>query len=190
MKSATAQSRSQVGSLTLVNLLRPRGSRAFSMVETLLSVVLVGGRLVVALDTAGSAVAGRYMTQERGRGALLAQALMAEILPLSYEEPVDPPTFGRESGENGGDRAGYDDVDDYHTWTSNPPEYRDGTVLPGLSAWERAVVVDYVDPNDLTTVVGSDQGVKRITITVTRNEIVTASLVAVRALAYDVVSGS
>ena len=189
MKPATAQSRSQFGSLTSVNLLRPRGSRAFSMVETLLSVVLVGGLLVVALDTAGSAVAGRHVTQDRGRGALLAQALMAEILPRSYEEPVDPPIFGRESGETGGDRAGYDDVDDYHAWTSSPPEYRDGTALSGLSAWQRAVVVEYVDPDDLTTVVGSDLGVKRITITVTRNEVVTASLVAVRALAYDVVSG-
>lgn len=162
-----------------------RTERAFTLAETVISTLLVGGLLVVALNTVGDATLGRQKIGDRGRAQLLAQDLMAEILGQAYKEPVDPPTFGREPSESGGARVDYDDVDDYHGWDSSPPEYKDGTAMTGLTGWRRTVTVEYVDPNDLTHTVAGDQGIKRITLTVSRNDLVLGSLTAVRTAATD-----
>ena len=154
--------------------------RGFALAETLISVGLVGGLLVVALDTVGAVRVGQQKMGYRAVGQLLAQDLMSEILQQAYEEPVDPPGFGREASESGGSRADYDDVDDYHDWSSSPPAHKDGTALPGLTAWRRNVTVENVSRNLLTQPIGGDQGAKRITVTVTRDDVEVATLVAVR----------
>lgn len=152
---------------------------AFSLAETVMSIALVGGLLVVALNTVGNTASGRQKMSDRGRGQLLAQDLMAEILSQDYEEPVDAPTFGRESSETGGSRTNYDDVDDYDAWDSSPPEYRDGTAIGNLNGWRREVVVTWVDPDDLTAVSVTPTGVKRITVEVQRDGVPMAQLVAI-----------
>ena len=166
-----------------------RGSRsrqpAFSLAETAISILLVGGLVVAALNTVGASVAGREFTRNRGRGDLLAHHLMSEILRQSYEEPVDTPKWGRESGESGGSRPDYDDVDDYDGWASSPPEERDGTALADLDAWERSVVVEFVDPNVLTTVSATETGVKRITVTVRHHGVDKASLTSIKTIASE-----
>ena len=159
--------------------------RAFSMVEVIISVVIVGTMTVAALNTVGAAKLGNQKTTSRKSGALLAQALMSEILLQDYEEPVDTPDFGRESSESGGDRIDYDDVDDYDGWSSSPPEYKDGTVIPDLGGWTREVSVAWVNATDLLSTSGSETNVKRITVTVTYNGVQVASLTAVRTLARD-----
>ena len=163
----------------------PPSHAAFTLAETVMSTLLVGGLLVVALDTVGSARVGHRKMADRGRGQLLAQDLMAEILSQAYEEPVDTPRFGRESSEAGASRALYDDVDDYDNWSSSPPEYKDGTAISGLIDWRRTVVVEYVDSDDLTLAVAMDLGVKRITVDVDHNDQRAASLVAIRTRALD-----
>ena len=162
-----------------------RFRRALSLIETVFSVVLVGGLAVVAMNTVGSSVVGRSGTATGGKGELLAQDLMAEILARPYEDPDETPTFGRESSESGSDRAGYDDVDDYDGWVSSPPENRDGTLMPDLTGWSREVTVEWAEPTDLTATSGTDQGIKRITVTVKRNGKVAATLVALRNRATD-----
>lgn len=159
--------------------------RAFSMVEVIISVVIVGTMTVAALNTVGAAKLGNQKTTSRKSGALLAQGLMSEILLQDYEEPVDTPGFGRESSESGGDRTDYDDVDDYDGWSSSPPEYKDGTVIPDLDGWARQVSVAWVNATDLSLTSGSETNVKRITVTVTYNGVQVASLTAVRTLARD-----
>lgn len=154
--------------------------RALGLIETLLSVVLVGGLLVVALNTAGASIVARHSVANRAQAQLLAQDLLTEILRQDYEEPVDTPTFGRESSESGGSRVDYDDVDDYEAWTSTPPEERGGTEIPDLEGWERSVSVAFADPSNLNVDVGTDQGVKRITVTVSRNGTPLATFGAVR----------
>lgn len=157
---------------------RPHG---FSMAETLVSILIVGGLVVAAMNTAGAAMMGHKKIGDRGRGTLLAQDLLGEILLQAYEEPVDTPTFGRESSESGSNRADYDDVDDYDGWFASPPESKDGTSMSGYTGWKRSVVVEWVDNTDLIEVSGSDTGVKRITVTVTRDGRTLAELVALRA---------
>ncbi len=166
-----------------------RGSRclqpAFSLAETAISILLVGGLVVVALNTVGASVSGRQFTRNRGRGDLLAHHLMGEILRQAYEEPVDTPIWGRESGESGGSRSAYDDVDDYDGWADSPPEDKDGTDLADLTGWERSVAVEFVDPDSLTTVSATDTGVKRITVTVRRDGVDKAALTSIKTIAGE-----
>lgn len=158
----------------------PMAKGAMSLVETLASILLVGGVLVAALTTLGAGASAKRGIGEQERALLLAQDLLNEILVQAYEEPVDPPSFGRESPESGGTRADWDDVDDYHGWTGSPPEEKDGTTMTWLGGWSRSVQVERVRASDVTALAGSDEGVKRINVVVKRDSVVLARLVAVK----------
>ena len=164
---------------------RRRASSAFSLIEVAISIVIVGGMLVAALTTVAQSSRGLQRISEKARGTMLAQQLMAEILLLDYEEPVDTPGFGRESSESGGDRENYDDVDDYDGWASSPPQEKNGVKMDGYLGWARSVEVDWVSADDLVTVVGSETGAKRIIVVVKRVDAVRATLTAVRTSAAD-----
>ena len=154
--------------------------RGFSMVEAVFCVVLVSGLVVVSLDTLGASKMAQRNLGERALGQLLASSLMSEILNQSYEDPNETPVAGLESTENALLRTTYDDVDDYINWTASPPQNRDGTVIPNLTGWEESVMIEVVDPSDLNTKKTSDSGVKRITVTITGNNVVVATLVGVK----------
>jgi PKD repeat protein len=112
---------------------------------------------------------------------MLAQQLMAEIQMQAYADPdYGEDDFGLAAGKVTGNRSLWDDVDDYDGWSASPPQYKDGTALSGLVGWERSVTVDWVGPLDLSQVVGSNQGAKRIIVTVTRDDAVVARLTAIR----------
>ena len=156
-----------------------RRTRGFSLVEAAVSIALAGGLLVVSLDLVGTAAAGRKNMGDHGRAQLLALGLMSEIVEKAYEDPEEP-VFGVEPDEVTGTRQSFDDVDDYHEWSASPPKIRDGMAMADLTSWQRDVTVEYVDPDDLETVMVSDTGVKRITVSVRRDSKVLATMVAVR----------
>lgn len=161
---------------------RRPGRRGFTLAEAVVCIVVAGGMLVVALNAAGASRYGQYKICQNGRGMLLAQAMMSEILPLAYEEPTDTPDFGPEPTEKGQaqTRKLYDDVDDYYRWSASPPQNRDGTAAIDQSGWQRTVIVRYVMPDDLSSVVSWDTGVKRIEVQVTHNGIPAGRLWAIR----------
>jgi hypothetical protein len=133
------------------------------MVEVIVATLIVGLVLVGAINLLGSAMQTRRINAQRLEGPALAHQLMAEILAMPYEDPDETGgPIGLETGENSVTRADFDDVDDYHNWTAQPPRAKDGTVLIGAS---RTVTVEYFDPSMMATT-GSDSGVKRITVTV------------------------
>ena len=109
---------------------------------------------------------------------------MAEILENDYQEPIDAPVFGCESPESGTVRTQWDDVDDYHLWSASPPEDRSETAFPNLAVWQRDVLVEWVDPYNPANTVGTDQGVKRITVTLQRDGEIVAREVALRSDKY------
>ena len=147
-----------------------RPARGFSLIEAVMSVVIVGGLLVAAMNTLGAGTTAEYTAAERSRALLLAEDLMTEILQQAYEDPAYPPgSFGRGADEAAtGDRSLFDDVDDYHGWSASPPQYRDGTPISWAGGFTRSVQVHRVNSGNLNLVVGSDSGVKRIRVTVTR----------------------
>ncbi len=155
--------------------------RALTLAEAAISLVIIGVMLVAALNTVGASQATQKKMGDRNRAMLLAQDLMTEILRQHYIEPDDvAAAIGLEGGENSGKRDRFDDVDDYEGWSTSPPQEKDGTVLNDFNGWYRSVAVSWVSPADLALAQGSDTGVKRITVTVTLNNVPLASLVAIK----------
>ena len=159
------------------------GRAGLTMVEVVICTVLVGSVLVGAMDLLGNVIRGRTDVSNLAKGRELAQQLMTEILSQAYIDDTLP-TFGPEPGEVLAVRSAYDDVDDYHSWMSVMPALPDGTPLANTTNWERDVIVEWVDPNDPATVSVTDQGLKRITITVLYDGDVVARLVGLRSDKY------
>lgn len=158
-----------------------RSSRTgFTLVETVVSMLIVGTMLVAALNTVGASRLSQYRTSRSNCGQLLAELLMAEILRQDYQEPDGTAVFGPESGEAGATRIGFDDVDDYQGWASNPPTSKDGIPIPGLEGWHRSITVEWVNPLNVAQVQGSETNTKRVTVTVSYDNILVASLAAIK----------
>jgi hypothetical protein len=154
---------------------------AFSIVEAVISLVLVSGVMVASLNAVGASFTAQRGIGDRARGQLLANDLMSEILAQAYEDPNETVALGLESSEIGGvNRSLYDDVDDYRAVTDSPPNLKDGTAMQGFTGWTRSVVVVRVDPNNLTTLAISESGAKRITITVQHGNVIVATLEAIK----------
>lgn len=157
--------------------------RGVTFVEMAISVILVAVMLVVALKMVGAARVDHRILYDRRSGDQLAQGLMTEILQQAYADADSgPDSFGVDAGEGGAEsRSLFDDVDDYDGWSASPPQQKDGTEMAGRSKWRRSVAVDWVDSTDFAQVVGSNQGVKRITVEVSRESVPVAQLQAIRA---------
>jgi len=160
---------------------RATGRRTgFTLVEAVLSLVIVSVMLVAVLSTVGASRLSQYITSQYSRGQLLAESLMAEILRQDYLDPNDTPVFGCETGESTSTRVDFDDVDDYNGWSSSPPVQKDGTQIAGLSGWQRSVTVEWLNPDDPGEVKASETGAKRITVTVSCDNKQVGSLTAIR----------
>lgn len=149
---------------------RSRRSRlGLNLTEVTISTFLVGLVIVAAMRATGSVVITQGVTDNSQDGATLAQALLAEIMQCHYIEETAP-VFGPESDETGTPnlRTLFDDVDDYHGWSSTPPRPKTSTTaLAGYEGWTRSVQVAWVEPTAPLTASPTDKGFKRITVTVT-----------------------
>ncbi|MBN2316803.1 MAG: type II secretion system protein [Sedimentisphaerales bacterium] len=155
----------------------------FTLIETVVSMLIVGTMLVAAMSTVGASRYTQFKTSCDNRGRLLAELLMAEILRQEYQEPDGTATFGRETGETGATRESFDDVDDYHSWSSSPPTNKDGMAISSLDGWQRSVTVVWVDPLNVAQAQSTETNAKRITVTATHDNIPVATLVAIKTTA-------
>ena len=140
----------------------------FTLVESALATVLVGGLLVVAMNMVGASRVTQSRFAEREQALLLAEDLLQEILARPYEDPDGGIVFGIELGELLTLRAGLDDTDDYHGYSESPPTDAEGNELPGAAGFTRTAKVQWVELHDPQTVAPSETGVKRVVVTVTR----------------------
>jgi MSHA pilin protein MshD len=154
---------------------------AFTVMEAVISTVIVTVMLVAALNTVGASRITQHKAVLVSRGRMFAESLMTEILEQSYQNPTEPHVFGLEAGEAGPTRAAYNDVDDYNGWSESPPVAKDGTALPNSANWNRTVTVEWVNPLDPTQVSGAETGAKRITVVVAFRNVPQATVVAVKA---------
>lgn len=173
----------------------PRAS-GFTLVEAVMSMLIVSVMLVAALRAVSASTMVQFKVMDRARGEALASAMVDEILQRSYSssevaqlQPVEVVSglLGIVGGVLGGGiavpanaRTTFDDVDDYNGYSDSPPVDRDGALVPGCSAYRRQVAVAQVSLTDFAQTSGTDQGVKRITVTITRNGSAVAKLVAVK----------
>jgi hypothetical protein len=141
-----------------------------------MSVLLVSGVLVAALNSVGAASTSRQLADRRARGQLLAESLLTEVMATAYQDEDNLGTQGLETGEAGSDRTKYDDVDDYKARTDSPPVNQDGSAIAGFDNWSRTVTVMLVEPTNPGALALSDKGVKRIRVVVECNGAQVASL--------------
>ena len=137
-----------------------------TLMEVVISTMIVGFMTVAALNGLGSATRSGNLAGNRGIAHALADDLMSEILGKLYSEPSGAASIGLDSGE-AAPRTNFDDVDDYHNWNSKPPKTASGTTIPNRANFRQRVTVEKVSPSDPTqTVAGADQGAKRICVTI------------------------
>lgn len=159
----------------------PCSTRGFTMVEVVVSTAIVSVLLVAALNTVAAARTTEYKLAERNRALLLAQALMAEILQQAYADPIGGlSSFGLGSSEVTGNRSLFNDVDDYNAWVACPSQNKDGSTIPNATDYEQSVSVAWVNPANLSQTVGSNSGVKRIQVKISRQGRTIITLTAYR----------
>ncbi len=157
----------------------------FSMVEAVISILLIGVLLVAALNTVAASRASQRVMTDREHGIHLAQQLMIEILQMPYMEPgANTDSLGLDIGETLADRTKFDDVDDYKNWLRQPPENRDGTVVPGSAGYRRTVGVYWVAPTNLDQLSQTSTGVKTIRVTVFKGNRRVADVTTIRTNAW------
>jgi MSHA pilin protein MshD len=154
-----------------------RRQRGFSMVESLICIIIVGVMLTAALRSVGASNTAQASISNRAIGNMLAQSLIDEITAQQFENPSNP-VFGPEAGENS--RATYNDVDDYANLSESPPKNLDGSTMSNLSGWSRSVDVGWCDPANMNKNITTDTGIKRIYVTVTKNGQLMATRAALR----------
>ena len=138
-----------------------------TLVEVMISTLLVGMVLVAAMNTVGGVFKTRNVAAELEVGPALARNLMSEVLQNAFTDPEDPnDPIGNDSGESNGSREDFDDVDDFDGWDESSPENADKSPLGYGDGWQRQVAVAFVNPDTMTPA-GSDTGLKLITVTVT-----------------------
>lgn len=150
---------------------------ALSLVEVIVSMLLVGLLLVGSMESVGGVYRAWHASQQIHDGMSLAQQLMAEILQQPYNDPDTTPLLGGD-GDDGSllgliglgasttERTTYDDLNDYHGWSS-APEMKDGTALVGFEDWTREVSVAYARWAAPSQTTSTSEALKRITVTVT-----------------------
>lgn len=130
--------------------------------------------LISAMRIGGGVSRGRQMLDERAFANEVADGLVAEILTEPYADPATPATFGRESGELANQKANYDDVDDYDGYSETLLYKGRAVATDGLIA---TVAVQRAVLTAPTTDSATETGLKRITVTVTRQNRVLATRV-------------
>lgn len=148
--------------------------RGLSMVETVVSLMVVGVLLAAALNTVGATMAVRQQAEDMELAAWLAQDLMAEILAAEYgEEHVS--VTGEEMDD--GDREDFDEVNDFQGLVESPPVMRDGTAITWAAGLTRSVMIVDAHPQ-ASGIEGLAKKMKCIRVTVSRGS---RTLIAIEA---------
>lgn len=155
------------------------------MIECVVALLIVSGVLVAAMNAVVSTSLTRRAARDRAYAASLAEDLLVEALSKKYENPTAGSIIGIDNEDTVFLPRAMDDVDDYEGLLENPPFSPDGATVPGAEGWKRLTRVEYVSPTNPSQTVGSDQGVKRVTVTVSKGDKVVLTLVGLRTRAWD-----
>jgi MSHA pilin protein MshD len=158
--------------------------RGITMAETIVSTLLVGMVLVGTIQLVGPIIRSGSVMSDKLVATNLARELSEEIATKYFTSPLldDVEAMGAAVGET---RSTYDDIDDYHGVNNSPPQMSNETVMTHLAGWSRSVKVVHVDLNDPSAESGSYTGLKRVTVTVTKDGVTLAQDITLHAHAAD-----
>lgn len=147
--------------------LGPRMRLGVSLIEVMISLVLISTILLVSLTASANLLRNDVQRRGANQGQQLAARLLDEVSSMDFRDRVDP-IYGLETDENADDRNTFDDVDDYNGYTATPPTHRDGTTMNGYEGWSFSVSVIPADPDatGVTTTSSNEQSPLRIIVVV------------------------
>jgi MSHA pilin protein MshD len=159
----------------------------FTLVEAVLSLLIVSVVAVAALTAVAQARATRALTSDRSMAVTLARSMIDEVGTRAYADPQSPSSpIGLDAGESAAaDRTTLDDVDDYHGISESPPRERSGTIIPDATNWRRDVRVEPVDAAAPTNLSATESGVKRVVVEIYLRGKLVLTQRALRTQAWD-----
>ena len=167
----------------------PRRRRAFTLIETMLTAIIVGLAISALVKQVLVSTQQNRFTQRMTTGSFLANNVREMMAGLPFNDPsMGTTTFGPESGEV---LATYNDVDDFDGFDSTVrPDIPGGQpvgvvdaarrvitvngVVPSEWAnWRQQIAVDPVDPNNLNVTFPKPNTTRtciRVTVTISYRE--------------------
>jgi Tfp pilus assembly protein PilV len=141
----------------------PHRQLGVSLIEVMISLVLVSTILLVSLTASANLLRNDTQQRSANQGQLLAAQLLDEVSSMDFRDRFEP-IYGLESNEDAGDRNTFDDVDDYNGYTAAPPTHRDGTTIDGYQGWSCSVSITPADPDatGITTTTSNENSPLRI----------------------------
>lgn len=131
----------------------PGRRNGVTLIEVMISIVLVSTILLVSLTASANLMRNNSERRNTNLGQQLASQILDEVSSVDFHDPTSV-IFGLEPDESATDRTTFDDVDDYQGYTSSPPSHRDGTAIDGYEGWSFSVSIAAAeaDANGITTV--------------------------------------
>lgn len=117
-------------------------SRGLTLVEAVISVVVVGLMLAASLRAGAMVAATQLDTRDRGLAQRLAASMAVELRATGFGGEN---TSFRDFWDHGDTRESYVSMDEYHGWASQPPRDLSGTVVVGADRLKRLVEVSWFD---------------------------------------------
>jgi prepilin-type N-terminal cleavage/methylation domain-containing protein len=148
-----------------------RRSRGFTLIETALTVSIVGVGIVAMCQLLAAGTSANVDATELTTGTAIAKNIREFSLKLAFKEPTAGATgWGLNSGESWNNPATLDDVNDLNGATFQPPIDSTGAKMTTFGTWKQTVTVVSVDPNRLTlTTTNGSTSADRVTVTVYHN---------------------
>tara|TARA_R110002096_G_scaffold173781_9_gene348933 strand:+ start:125109 stop:125633 length:525 start_codon:yes stop_codon:yes gene_type:complete len=164
-----------------------KSRRAITLAETVISMLLVGFVIVSTLSIVGPIARSTTVHADRLIAANLANELSEEIASKLWTSPIndDIDFIGPGAGET---RLTYDDIDDFHGWSSSPPKNSYNGPYSTMKEWTRSVKVAHVLLEDPTIESKTYTGLKRVIVTVNKNGTDLASISTYHTQAADALS--
>ena len=154
--------------------------RGLTLIEVIVSLILVSTILLISITASANLFRDQSQQRESVRAHELAGIFLDEISVRDFRDPDRNVTFGLEDDEVASDRLTFDDTDDYHAYTVNPPTYHDNTIIEGFNNWTVQVTVQphTSDRGGISAASGSDAPLRLITVecTSTNGESVAESI--------------
>jgi type II secretory pathway pseudopilin PulG len=160
---------------------RPRQLRALTLVEVVISLIILAVAITAGVQALGSFAAGGRAWQERSTAIELANTLMAEIDSLPFADSGGSISIGLDSGEDPENRSTFDDIDDYNGWDASPPKDKTNAPMAACDGFRQQVTVSFENSlSAYTGVILTAGGFKKITVTISKDDKVLAQLTTIR----------
>lgn len=164
-----------------------------TIAEAVIATLIVGVMLVAAMTSVATSRTIRGRVADRVRAQQLALDLMSEILQQGFLDPASSSSLLASGSPTSQpvsttgttiSRASWSYVSDYNGLVDSPPQTKSGTPIPNVTTWTRTVTVQWANPTTFASTSSTNTGVFLINVTVSRGNLVLASVNALRTSAW------